>query len=324
MIDMCLTLLHMSSLFYVKETLPGVPNLSFIMTTDNQSITTMIWLPLQNKNHNCLVEVMPLIVLSPDPNMQAKRKSIQQDLDLENGYNIVETKKPKLKGTKYVRECYARKHLQLKRQQAQFWKLINEANDQMLDETTKLLHAWIPKEAVHLHLYYTGNWNKQTQIEFYEKKLNLHHNFVDVVQSKRKYLADGNDNIADQTSKTSAVLPAESTDPIIGNLKFPLCNSICDVKTADSASVLINDDAMNDEDAHFDDEVDEQPTSSVQELPLIKDCAVQLATIARGSLFPDKVVGTCILQVSKAAGTLPIPNNQPRSLALEQDGSNNA
>ena len=38
-------------------------------------------------------------------------------------------KKPKLKGAKYVRECYARKHVQLKKQQAQFWKLINEAND---------------------------------------------------------------------------------------------------------------------------------------------------------------------------------------------------
>jgi hypothetical protein len=113
----------MSSLFYRIETLPGCSNLSFIMTTDNQSITTMIWLQLQIKNHNCLVEVMPLIVLSPDPNMQAKRKSIQQELDLENGYNILETKKPKLKGAKYVRECYARKHLQLKRQQAQFCKL---------------------------------------------------------------------------------------------------------------------------------------------------------------------------------------------------------
>jgi hypothetical protein len=54
------------------------------------------------------------------------------------------------------------------------------------------------------------------------------------------------------------------------------------------------DDAMNDEDANFDDEVDELPESSVQELPLIKDCAGQLATIARGSLFPDKVAGTCI------------------------------
>jgi hypothetical protein len=75
----------MSSLFYVNETLPGCPILSFIMTTDNQSITTMILLPLQIKNHNCLVEAMPLIVLSPDPNMQAKRKSIQQELDLENG-----------------------------------------------------------------------------------------------------------------------------------------------------------------------------------------------------------------------------------------------
>jgi hypothetical protein len=89
---------------------------------------------------------MPSIVLSPDPNMQAKRKSIQQELDLENGYNIVEMRMPKLKGTKYVRECYERKCLQLKRQQAQFWKLINEANDWMQDETTKLLHAWIPKE----------------------------------------------------------------------------------------------------------------------------------------------------------------------------------
>ena len=64
--------------------------------------------------------------------------------------------------------------------------------------------------------------------------------------------------------------------------------------------MLINDDAMHDEDAHFDDEVDELPASSVQELPHIKDCAVHLATIARGSLFPDKVAGTCILQVAKA------------------------
>ena len=211
----------------------------FIMTTDNQSITRMIWLPSQIKNHYCFVEVMPLIVLSPDPNMQAKIKSIQQDLDLENGYNILETKKPKLKGAKYVRECYARKCLQLKRQQAQFWKLTNEANDQMSDETTNLLGAWIPKEAV--HLYYAGNQNKQTQTELYEKKLNLHCNFEDVVQSKRKYLADGNDNIADQASKTSAVLPAQSTDPINGKLKFSVCNSICDVKTADSASLLMND-----------------------------------------------------------------------------------
>ena len=131
MIDMSCTLLHMSSLFYVKETLPGCPNLSFITTADNQSITRMIWSPSQIKNHNCFVEAMPLIVLSPDPNMQAKRKSIQQELDLENGWITLETKKPKLKGTKYVRECYARKCLQLKKQQAQFWKLINEANDWM-------------------------------------------------------------------------------------------------------------------------------------------------------------------------------------------------
>jgi hypothetical protein len=254
----------MSSIFYVNETLPDCPNLSFIMTTANQSITTMIWLPLQIKNHNCLVKAMPLIALSPDPNMQAKRKSIQQELDLENGCITLETKKPKLKGAKYVRECYARKGLQLKWQQAQFWKLINEANDRMQDETTKLLDAWIPKEAVHRHLYYAGNWNKQTQTEFYEKKtLNLLHNFVDVIQSKRKYLADGNDIIADQTSKTSSVLLAQSTDPIFAKLKFPVCNSICDVETADSSSVLMNDDAMNDEDAHFEDEVEEQPTSSV-------------------------------------------------------------
>jgi hypothetical protein len=146
---------------------------------------------------------------------------------------------------------------------------------------------------------------------------------VDVVQSKRKHLADRNDNIADQASKTSALLLAQSTDPIIATLKFPLCNSICDVETSDSASVLMNDDAMNDEDAIFDDEVDDQPASSVQELPLFKDYTGKLATIARGSLFPDKVSATCILQVAKAAVTLPTPNNQPRSLALEQGGSNN-
>ena len=81
------------------------------MTTDNQRITRMIWLPSQIKNHNCLEEAMLSIVLSPDPNMQAKRKSIWQDLDLKNGYNILEMKKPKLKGAKYVRECYARKRL---------------------------------------------------------------------------------------------------------------------------------------------------------------------------------------------------------------------
>jgi hypothetical protein len=78
--------------------------------------------------------------------------------------------KPKLKCAKHVRECYARKRLQLKRQQAQFWKVINEANDLMQDDTTKLLDAWIPKDAVHLYLYYAGNWSQQTQIEFYEKK----------------------------------------------------------------------------------------------------------------------------------------------------------
>ena len=53
-------------------------------------------------------------------------------------------------------------------------------------------------------------FSHKTQIEFYEKKvLNLHHNFVDVIQSKRTNLADSNDNIADQTSKRSAVLPAQ-------------------------------------------------------------------------------------------------------------------
>ena len=115
------------------------------MTTANQSITRMIWLPSQIKNHNCLVEAMMSIVLSPDPNMQAKRKSIWQELDLENGCITLETKKPKFKGAKYVRKCYARKRLQLKKQQAQFWKLINEANVWMSDETTKLIHAWISK-----------------------------------------------------------------------------------------------------------------------------------------------------------------------------------
>ena len=82
-------ILHMRPLFYNKESHPGCPNLSFIMTTANQSITTMIWLPSQIKNPNCLVEAMLSIVLSPDPKMQAKRKSIQQELDLENGYNIL-------------------------------------------------------------------------------------------------------------------------------------------------------------------------------------------------------------------------------------------
>jgi hypothetical protein len=160
--------------------------------------------------------------------------------------------------------------------QAQFWKFINEANDQMQDETTKLLDAWIPKEAVHLYLYYVLNWNKQTQTEFSEKKqLNLRCNFVDVVQSKRKSLADGNDNIADQESKRSTVLPAELTDPIIEKLKFPVCNSICDIETADTASVL-----MNDEDAIFDDEADEPPTSLVPEPPLIEECDIDLAAIA--------------------------------------------
>jgi hypothetical protein len=89
---------------------------------------------------------MPSIVLSPDPNMQAKRKPIHQELDLENGCITLETKKPKVKGTKYVRECYARKRLQLKKYLAQLWKFINKANDWMQDETTNLLHAWIPKE----------------------------------------------------------------------------------------------------------------------------------------------------------------------------------
>ena len=54
----------------------------------------------------------------------------------------------------------------------------------------------------------------------------------------------------------------------------------------------MNDDAMNDEDAHIEDEVDELPAWSVQEQTLIKDCAGQLATIARGSLFPDKMAET--------------------------------
>jgi hypothetical protein len=194
-------------------------------------------------------------------------------------------------------------------------EIINEGNNQMQHETIKPLHAWIPKDVV--HLYYAGNWNKQTQIELYEKKLNLHCNFVNVVQSKRKYLADGNDNIADQASNLSALLLAQSTDSIISNLKSPLCNSFCDIETADLASVLMNDDDLNDEDANFGDEVDEPPACLVQELPLIKNCAVQLATIARGSLFLDKVAATCMLRVAMPAVTLPTPNNQPRSVALE-------
>jgi hypothetical protein len=120
--DMCSILLHMSFLYYRIESLLRCTFFSFIMTTGNQSITTMIWLPSQIKNPNCLVEAMPSIVLSPDPNMQVKRKSIQHELDMENSCIILETKKPKLKGAKYVRECYARKHLQLKRQHVQFRK----------------------------------------------------------------------------------------------------------------------------------------------------------------------------------------------------------
>ena len=77
---------------------------------------------------------------------------------------------------------------------------------------------------------------------------------MDVVQSKRKYLADRNDNITDQASKTSALLLAQSTDPIIAKLKVSASNSICDIETVDSPSLLMNDDAMNDEDAHFEDE----------------------------------------------------------------------
>ena len=42
------------------------------------------------------------------------------------------------------------------------------------------------------------------------------------------------------------------------------------------------------------------------------------------SLFPDRASATCILQVAKPAVTLPTPNNQPRSVALEQGGNNNA
>ena len=85
-----------------------------------------------------------MIVLSPDPNMQAKRKSIQQE-HLENGYNILETKNPKLNGAKFMRECYTRKRLQLERQQAQFWQFINEANDRMQDETKETATCMDPK-----------------------------------------------------------------------------------------------------------------------------------------------------------------------------------
>ena len=74
---------------------------------------------------------------------------------------------------------------------------------------------------------------------------------------------------------------------------------------------------MNDEDAIFDDEVDELPTYLVPDLTFIEEFAVEVATIAGGSLFPDKVAATCILQVAKPAVTLPTPNNEPRSVALE-------
>jgi hypothetical protein len=85
--------------------------------------------------------------------MQAKRKSIQQELDLDNGYITLETKKPKLKGAKYVRECYARKHLQLKNQQAQFWKLINEANDMMSDETSNsYMHGYQRRQCIYIYI----------------------------------------------------------------------------------------------------------------------------------------------------------------------------
>ena len=58
------------------------------------------------------------------------------------------------------------------------------------------------KEAMYLYLYYAGNWNKQAQTEFYEKKaLNPHSIFVDFVQLRRKYLADSNDIITDWAAK---------------------------------------------------------------------------------------------------------------------------
>ena len=74
----------------------------------------MLFRSLQIKNHNFLVEAMPSIVLSPDPKMQEKRISIQQELDMESRIIILEAMKPKLKSAKYVRECYGRKRLQLK------------------------------------------------------------------------------------------------------------------------------------------------------------------------------------------------------------------
>ena len=37
----------------------------------------------------------------------------------------------------------------------------------------------------------------------------------------------------------------------IAKLKVSAYNSICDIETADSASLLMNDDAMNDEDTNF-------------------------------------------------------------------------
>jgi hypothetical protein len=108
---------------------------------------------------------------------------------------------------------------------------------------------------------------------------------VDIVQSKRKYIADSNDIIADQASKTYSVLLAQPTDPIIAKLKFSACNSSCDIETADSSSVLMNDGAMSDEDAHFDDEVEEQPASSVQELPLIRTTLASLPPLLEVHYF---------------------------------------
>ena len=116
------------------------------------------------------------------------------------------------------------------------------------------------RQCIFIYIMLVIGTSKHKLSLFEKSQLNLHCNFVDVVQSNRTNLADGNDIIADWTSKRSAVLPPQSTDAIIGKLRFPLCNSICDIETEDSASVLIND-----EDANFDDEVDEQPTSLVQE-----------------------------------------------------------
>ena len=114
-----------------------------------------------------------------------------------------------------------------------------------MKQLNSYMHGYQGRQSIYIYIMLVIGTSKHKLNFMRKKQINLHHNSVDVVQSKRKYLADSNDNIADWTRKRSAVLPADSTDPIIGKLKFPLCNSICDVETVDSAPVLINEDAIH-------------------------------------------------------------------------------